>query len=338
MFNYPKRPFLKVGLFSAILLSISTLNAFAASPSFDCRKAETQIEILICSVDELASLDKQVASLYKNRIRETSKGTRESERVAQRVWLDKRNGCIDEQNIQQCVNILYTERISELSQKQERPGEGRKKVMYMYGGRMGYYFKMYLLDVRKMGKNTYSTLSKRIDNEGKVELFRSKVICDPRNPQIADKTGKTRLDRNMFKKDFFHGGAALYLYSLWWTVCRNNPKKYVSDWDSIASIGVRSRRKYYISVFEKTAVRDFGDLKKVILKFKYQNKRPIYKRAFVYCFQNQTIYIDNQLLEIYKEPKTKLFSSTDLQGIVDATCQGEYKSVHGFNNIRQNPK
>ena len=78
------------------------------SPSFDCSKASTLQEKLVCKDRDLASLDVELSALYK-RAREAY--NKDQIRSEQRNWLrNERNSCQDIQ----CLNNAYKLRINEL--------------------------------------------------------------------------------------------------------------------------------------------------------------------------------------------------------------------------------
>ncbi|MDR1476710.1 MAG: hypothetical protein LBI17_01115 [Rickettsiales bacterium] len=69
---------------------------------FDCAKAESEQEKLICKDKDLALYDRKMNELYKM----TS-----GQGAVQKAWLKKRNGCgIDKK----CIDTAYTERFKEL--------------------------------------------------------------------------------------------------------------------------------------------------------------------------------------------------------------------------------
>jgi uncharacterized protein YecT (DUF1311 family) len=81
------------------------------SPSFDCSKAATTQENLICDSGELSSLDKEMAELYKISLSESS--APENIKTSQKAWLRySRNVCKTEA----CLIDSYKMRIKELSE------------------------------------------------------------------------------------------------------------------------------------------------------------------------------------------------------------------------------
>lgn len=77
------------------------------SPSFDCRKAKTAAEKMICIDWELSALDFQAAELWSVRI-ETDSG---ASKAAQSKWLESRNTC---QFSVQCIREKYQQRVKAL--------------------------------------------------------------------------------------------------------------------------------------------------------------------------------------------------------------------------------
>jgi uncharacterized protein YecT (DUF1311 family) len=83
-----------------------------SSPSFDCAKAQTPVELAICSDASLAQLDVAMARAY----------ALVSERLAdkkpllaeQKAWFRARNGCASSADPAQCIRQSYTTRIQQL--------------------------------------------------------------------------------------------------------------------------------------------------------------------------------------------------------------------------------
>ncbi len=78
----------------------------SSSPSFDCRKATTAVEKLICSNPDLSKLDVSLAETYKEAVSKDR-----SIRDDQRAWNAEKNKCADID----CVKSAYEDRISELT-------------------------------------------------------------------------------------------------------------------------------------------------------------------------------------------------------------------------------
>jgi len=69
------------------------LCAPAHAASFDCTKAGTAIEKMICGDDALSKLDEDLNAAYKTALQDTQHA--EATRQAQKQWLKTRNACQD---------------------------------------------------------------------------------------------------------------------------------------------------------------------------------------------------------------------------------------------------
>ncbi|MBF0163408.1 MAG: DUF1311 domain-containing protein [Magnetococcales bacterium] len=93
----------------------------AVKPSFDCAKAASAVEKLICGHAELATLDGQLAALYKQALARVSDA--EALKKSQRDWLrQERNGCADVA----CLRTVYQGRLAAL----EKEGSGAEPAIY----------------------------------------------------------------------------------------------------------------------------------------------------------------------------------------------------------------
>ena len=95
-----------------IVLALFALVVTAQGASFDCQKASTSIEKLICNDPELSKLDEDLSATYKINMDVESKVLSiASIQLAQKEWIKKRNSCPDTS----CVKDEYVVRISQLS-------------------------------------------------------------------------------------------------------------------------------------------------------------------------------------------------------------------------------
>lgn len=89
-------------------------------PSFDCAKAESSAEKLVCEDADLARLDRVVASRYaaaRDAARGLGAGTAEAEdtlRTMQRGWIKGRDDCWKASDPRSCVTDSYLRREAEL--------------------------------------------------------------------------------------------------------------------------------------------------------------------------------------------------------------------------------
>lgn len=76
-------------------------------PSFDCAKAASEAEKLVCGDVELAALDRQLAARYGE--------TKGADPATQRGWVKGRDDCWKAQDPRQCVQEAYKTRLVELA-------------------------------------------------------------------------------------------------------------------------------------------------------------------------------------------------------------------------------
>lgn len=84
----------------------------SVKPSFDCNKASTTTERLVCSDDELASLDLKLANAYKNARNLADVAGKKKILEEQKIWLKAYNLCKDKD----CVKQNLEQRIKDLNQ------------------------------------------------------------------------------------------------------------------------------------------------------------------------------------------------------------------------------
>ena len=89
-------------------------DVLAAAPSFDCSKAEGQVEALICKDADLAALDRKLAAAYDRALERVRQDGYEDPRPIQRGWVKGRNDCWKADDVRACVETSYKQRIAEL--------------------------------------------------------------------------------------------------------------------------------------------------------------------------------------------------------------------------------
>jgi hypothetical protein len=92
----------KINRLFAIIASLVIFQANSAS--FDCTKATTSVEKMICSNSELSNLDIELSEVYRNAKHKKLAGNE------QREWLKERNRCASKD----CLLAIYKDRILEL--------------------------------------------------------------------------------------------------------------------------------------------------------------------------------------------------------------------------------
>ncbi len=81
----------------------------AQAASFDCAKAGTKVEKLICADAELSKLDEELNVAYKAALKDDMQA--DAIKQAQKLWLNGRNACGNKD----CIMEFYRSRVSELN-------------------------------------------------------------------------------------------------------------------------------------------------------------------------------------------------------------------------------
>lgn len=106
-------------LLSLILfLSVSLFGA-----SFDCVKAKTKVEKMICADEELSALDENLSKAFKEAVKSTNDKNRLKNE--QFTWLKKRNECKDSS----CLYEAYTVQLKYLKNKVQTPFSTTQKAL-----------------------------------------------------------------------------------------------------------------------------------------------------------------------------------------------------------------
>ena len=93
---------------AAVLLGCLGLAVSAQGASFDCGKAQTKVEHLICDNPEISKLDEELNVAYKDALKNQAQA--DSIKQAQKQWMKARNTCPDSA----CVKQVYELRLSSL--------------------------------------------------------------------------------------------------------------------------------------------------------------------------------------------------------------------------------
>lgn len=91
-----------------IMFAGLVLATTAQAASFDCAKAGTKVEKLICGDAELSKLDEELNTAYKTALQDKQQA--DTVRQAQKQWMKERNGCADVG----CVKGAYEGRLISL--------------------------------------------------------------------------------------------------------------------------------------------------------------------------------------------------------------------------------
>lgn len=112
----------------------------AAEPAFDCAKAESSAEKLICSNDELAALDRDLANVYGeavDAVRSLDAGADEALdelKTYQRGWVKGRDECWKSDDMLSCLRAIYQYRVAELTARYQLI-KGQAPVFYTCNGK-----------------------------------------------------------------------------------------------------------------------------------------------------------------------------------------------------------
>jgi uncharacterized protein len=111
-----------------VALASATARAQAKGPTFDCAKAQGEVEPLICRDEGLAALDRKLDEVYKAALAKARDAMPQTLRAEQRGWVKGRNDCWKAKDgdpvfltaswqatgVRECVEGSYKIRISEL--------------------------------------------------------------------------------------------------------------------------------------------------------------------------------------------------------------------------------
>jgi uncharacterized protein len=94
-------------------VALSGINC-AVEPGFDCSKALSDAEKLICTDNKLAELDNQLRGVYQTALGNFPERERKNLKAMQRGWIKGRDDCWKADNLRSCVQYAYESRIVEL--------------------------------------------------------------------------------------------------------------------------------------------------------------------------------------------------------------------------------
>jgi uncharacterized protein len=92
---------------AALTLTLSTV-AFADGPAFNCAKASSKVEKMICADPTLSSADSVNADIYKEALQTSDNANQVKQE--QRQWLKARNTC----QTTDCIGKAYDARYNQL--------------------------------------------------------------------------------------------------------------------------------------------------------------------------------------------------------------------------------
>jgi len=160
-----------------LILSILMFAQVSCAASFDCSKAGTKVEKMICADPELSKLDEDLSAAYKKALKESSDPA--TLKQQQRDWMKERNKCTDAQ----CVKHAYNQRLSSLSNSSASMAGGMGAKHDVKNGR--YHFQL----TKGKGTSVCDAYLKRLN----TTEFTSPPYCGrPENDSVK---GFTKLNR-----------------------------------------------------------------------------------------------------------------------------------------------
>jgi uncharacterized protein len=105
-----------------IMFLFGSLVPPAQAASFDCEKAVTKVEKLICGNSELSKLDEELSASYKTALQDEKQA--DSIKQAQKQWMKERNSCDDAA----CASQAYKDRLKTLGISDRSIDSGKSRV------------------------------------------------------------------------------------------------------------------------------------------------------------------------------------------------------------------
>ena len=100
-----------------------------ARASFDCSRAESRVEHMICDDEDLGRDDISLAEVYARLLRHSPAAAREGIRQDQRAWLKRRDACA----MRDCVVRAIRDRLDVLEQQAARVDAGLRRGLSRVG-------------------------------------------------------------------------------------------------------------------------------------------------------------------------------------------------------------
>lgn len=147
------------GWFLSLIIAFVPTALYPAS--FDCLKAVTGIEKMICAHEELSAADEKLARAYRAAYRKTR--DRKALNGAQRSWVRKRNSAVDLSELR----ALYAQRIAELKNGAADPSPRAWKADER-GSRRAYFSNDGELEINDLGYGKIAFRLLVINHQGHV--------------------------------------------------------------------------------------------------------------------------------------------------------------------------
>lgn len=163
---------------SEALIAVCFLLFFqpALSASFDCGRASTVTEKMVCNNDRLSSLDTELGDLFHLVVADAIASQKQNLIAEQRVWISQiRNSCRDED----CLQSAYMDRLRKLSVVDDSNGSEGKYV-FATGEKSGQLleFQRALRQMDVDGPLTECTRMIRLEQSGGAQVTRGSLPED----------------------------------------------------------------------------------------------------------------------------------------------------------------
>ena len=109
------------------LFGLLTVASPAQAASFDCAKAQSKVEHLICDNPELSKLDEDLSTAYKAAMKDRAKAKQIKQE--QQIWIRQRDSCDDVS----CVKNIFGIRLSALNRVVITASESNTKYLMIHG-------------------------------------------------------------------------------------------------------------------------------------------------------------------------------------------------------------
>lgn len=103
----------RISTLAGIALAAALLAPAASAASFDCAKAASAVEHLLCDDAALGRQDEQLAARYAELLETASRAQAKQLRSEQRAWLVQRNGCLQQARPNACVQRIQQARLQQ---------------------------------------------------------------------------------------------------------------------------------------------------------------------------------------------------------------------------------
>ncbi len=102
------------GTLAVVLVGLFAPSVRAGTPSFDCDRAKSTVEKMICNDDELADLDVQIAKAFANTLARAPANTVNELRDVHRSWWRNLMQCGKSDDARGCTLEQYRRRLEQL--------------------------------------------------------------------------------------------------------------------------------------------------------------------------------------------------------------------------------